>query len=384
MTPILIIGTGGNTGIGLALVSAAKGYKSCFAMSKTLAKDKIEAMSIYGSEVVLTSGGFATPGHYFHTAKRRAAETKGGFWANQFDNEANFRSHIEGTGPEIVVQTKGQVDGFICSSGTGGTISGVSQYFKSLNNGVTCAIIDCEGSALLDFVNLEQKAEDIKNTDIEGYQTKLVPTSPGDSIAEGIGINRISGNFARAQIDKATQGTNQEVVDMVYYLLQKEGLNVGPSAALNVVGAVKLARELGPGKTIVTVLCDSGERYKTKIFNKEWLAGRGLEVDSKNFENAASLKIGAWNWKTPKEGEEAAPAPTKASIAAAAAAKEAAEAEAKAAETKTEESPAVAVPESEKEVEQPAKDSKEQEEVQASEASEPAAASETEAPAKTE
>jgi cysteine synthase A len=291
-------GTGGNTGVGLALVAAAKGYKAVFAMSATLGKEKIDAMTGFGSEVVLCRGGFATETHYFHTAARLARETQGGFWTNQFDNDANMQSQIDSTGPEIWRDTEGKIDGCICSSGTGGTISGMSQYLKSQNPDIVCAIIDCEGSALLDYVNTPPD-EPVPDSNVNGYITKLVKTSPGDSIAEGIGINRLTKNFLAAKIDMACQGTNQEAVDMAYFLQQSEGVHVGPSAALNVVGAVKLARQLGPGKTIVTVLCDAGNRYLGKLYDPAYLEARNLTVDPAMIASAEALRIGPWNARTP-------------------------------------------------------------------------------------
>jgi cysteine synthase A len=280
-------GTGGNTGIGLAMVAAAKGYKSCFAMSATLAPEKIACMTRFGAKVMLCKGNFRTPTHYFHAARKAAEECKGGFWANQFDNLANRQSHIDGTGPEIWRQTDGKVDGFVCSCGTGGTLSGVSEYLKSQNENVTCALIDCEGSGLFDFVGNRQVPEP---EDIHGYATKIIPVSAGNSISEGIGINRLTDNFLKAQIDTAFVGTDNEALQIAYYLLQHEGLFIGPSAALNVVGAIKLARHLGPGKTIVTIICDGGDRYLSKLYSPEWLATRELTVPT-GINSAADLVI---------------------------------------------------------------------------------------------
>ncbi|GAB5360611.1 hypothetical protein AAMO2058_000642200 [Amorphochlora amoebiformis] len=271
-------GTGGNTGVGLAMVAAAKGYKSVMAMPRTIAKEKIDAMKIFGAQVILTpSVPFTDNRHYFHTARRVAEETPGGFFTNQFENLANMRSHIEGTGPEIWSQAQEKVDGFICSAGTGGTISGVSQFLKSVNPNVAVYLIDPPGSGLKDYINGGPYTEQL----VAGTPTHFIKRSNGSSITEGIGIGRLTANFVQAKIDGVFQGSDEEAVEMAFHLKEVDGVLVGPSAALNAVGAVKLARKLGPGNTVVTVLCDSGDRYKSKLFNDSWIKAKGFSPYSK-------------------------------------------------------------------------------------------------------
>ncbi len=255
----VVEGTAGNTGIGLALVANARGYKCQIVMPNNQSPEKIELLRTLGAEVELVPPApFANPNNYYHVARRRAEEQENAFWANQFENLANSEAHYQTTGPEIWEQTNGEVDGIIMSSGTGGTIGGVTAYLKERNPRIVTYLIDPPGSALYSYVTTgEFKGE-------------------GSSITEGIGITRGTTNFYRAKLDGALRGTDQEVVEMCHYLLRHDGLFVGSSTGLNVVGAVRLARQLGRGKTIVTILCDGGGRYQSRLFNREWLASKNL------------------------------------------------------------------------------------------------------------
>ena len=277
-------GTGGNTGVALSMIAAAKGYRATMALPKSIAREKKDAMRTFGATVIETPAvGFESQEHYYHQARIQAENDPGpSFWANQFDNLANMRSHFEGTAPEIWRQAKSQygltVDGFVCSAGTGGTLSGCAKFFKEANSSIQCFLIDPPGSALFDYISNKSKPEEIDAKDILGRKTRFIERSKGDSIAEGIGIGRLTGNFTENQnlIDGAFQGDDELAVKMAYYLKENEGVFVGPSAALNVVGAVKLAEKMGPGHTIVTILCDGGARYSSKIYNREWLKEKGL------------------------------------------------------------------------------------------------------------
>jgi cysteine synthase len=260
---VVVEGTAGNTGIGLAFMCRARGYRCVIVMPNNQSDEKISTLRALGAEVELVDAlPFANPGNYYHVAKRRADEIAGNgapvLWANQFENTANSDAHIHTTGPEIWAQTDGLVDGFVCASGTGGTIGGVSSFLKSQNERVVCAVIDPPGSSLYNWV------------------THGTLDATGSSFTEGIGIRRITANFARATLDRAFFGTDEESIEMVYWLLAKDGLFVGGSAALNCVGAVKLARALGPGKIVVTILCDGAGRYQSKLFSDAWLAERGF------------------------------------------------------------------------------------------------------------
>ena len=276
-------GTGGNTGVGLAMVAASKGYSAVMAMPKTIASEKIEAIQNFGAKAILTPPvAFDSSEHYYHRARREAEKDPAAFWANQFDNLANMLSHFEGTAPELWSQAEEnfglRVDAFVCAAGTGGTIAGCSAYLKLVNPACKCLLIDPHGSALFDYI--EGGKKEVEPVKVHGIPTRFIPRSVGSSIAEGIGIGRLTGNFRKSArfIDGALQGTDEEVVAMSYYLKEVEGVYVGPSAALNVVGAVKLAKALGPGKTVVTILCDGGGRYKSKLYTKSWLEERGLSV----------------------------------------------------------------------------------------------------------
>lgn len=273
----LIEATGGNTGVGLAMVAASKGYPIVLTMPQHVAIEKVEVMRAAGAKVLLQpSVGFDnTKEHYYHVAARIAAESNGkGVWLNQFENTDNGDAHLMTTGPEIWRQTQGSIDAFVCASGTGGTISGVSRYLKSRNPEVKVWLIDPPGSSLASYVKIG----------------KLSPNPGSTSVMEGIGNGRITGNFAKAIIDDALVGNEREAVEMAYWLARNEGVMVGPSAALNVTGAVKLARKLGRGKTIVTILCDGGERNRAKLWNREWLADRGLTPEHEDAQDLSFIQ----------------------------------------------------------------------------------------------
>ena len=263
----IVEGTAGNTGIGLALVANARGYRSVIVMPNNQSQEKIDLLRTLGAEVELTNPApFSSPDNYYHAARRRAEEIKNAFWANQFENLSNSEAHYHTTAPEIWSQTGGELDGIVMSSGTGGTIGGMTAYLKEQNTQIATYLIDPTGSGLYSYITTgEFKAE-------------------GNSITEGIGINRATANFNRARLDGAFQGTDQQVIEMSQYLLKHDGLFIGSSAALNVIGAIKLARKLGKGHTIATILCDGGGRYQSRMYNPEWLAEKGLTPVAKGLE----------------------------------------------------------------------------------------------------
>lgn len=262
----LIEGTAGNTGIGLALLGASRGYRTIIVMPETQSAEKIDALRLTGAEVRLVPAAkFADPNHYVHRAERlRDAmneQAEGSAWfANQFDNTANRDIHENVTGPEIRDDLDGAIDGFVCSAGTGGSLAGIARALKAHNPKVATALADPAGSALAYFINHgELKAE-------------------GNSISEGIGSSRITANFKDAPIDHAWSIPDTESVPLLHDLLIHEGLNVGGSSGVNIAGAIRLARELGPGHTIVTLLADSGTRYQRKLFNPPFLRDKGIPV----------------------------------------------------------------------------------------------------------
>jgi cysteine synthase len=263
---LIVEGTAGNTGIGLALVGNSRGYRTLILMPNTQSQEKQDALRLCGAELrTVPAVPYRDPNNYVHIAERTAEELKGNephgvLYANQWDNLANREAHIDGTGPEIWEQTNGQVDGFICAVGTGGTLSGVGAYLKQKNPDVVIAAADPLGAAIYSWV----KTGELKST--------------GGSITEGIGQGRVTGNLAEAAIDDAYQIPDTEMLPIVYDLLQHEGLLMGGSTGINVAGAIRLAKDLGPGKTIVTILCDSGQRYQSKIFNPEFLSAKGLPL----------------------------------------------------------------------------------------------------------
>lgn len=258
---VIVEGTAGNTGIGLAVMAAARGYRTIIVMPETQSQEKKDALRALGAELVLVPAtSYANPGHYVHTSRRLAEETDGAIWANQFDNVANRLAHIKTTAPEIWQALEGRVDGFTCAAGTGGTIAGVGLGLKEYDPAVTIALTDPDGASLYSyFTNGELAAE-------------------GNSVAEGIGQSRITANLDGAPIDCAFRVSDAEAFPILHELMARDGLHLGLSSAINVTGAEKLARQMGPGKRIVTILCDSGSRYLSTIWNPEWLAMKGLPM----------------------------------------------------------------------------------------------------------
>ncbi len=257
----IVEGTAGNTGIGLALVANAKGYKTIIVMPETQSREKMDTLRALGAELVLVPAApFSNPGHFVHTSRRIAEDTPGAVWANQFDNIANRRAHIVGTAEEIWAQTEGKLDGFTCAVGTGGTLAGVGLGLKAKDNKVTIALTDPHGAALYSYYAFgELKSE-------------------GTSYAEGIGQGRVTANLEGAPIDRQYRVSDEEGLAQVAALLRDEGLCLGLSSGINVAGAMMLARDLGPGKTIVTILCDTGFRYLSTLYNPKWLRAKGLPV----------------------------------------------------------------------------------------------------------
>ena len=256
---IIVEGTAGNTGIGLAVVGAARGYKTIIVMPETQSREKMDTLRALGAELVLVPAApYANPGHYVHTSRRIAGETPGAIWANQFDNVANRLAHIRTTAPEIWRQTEGRIDGFTCAVGTGGTLAGVALGLRAEKPDVTIALTDPEGAALFNwFAHGELKAE-------------------GSSVSEGIGQSRITGNLDGLHVDAQFRVPDAEGLAWVRRLNAEEGICLGLSSGINVAGAVRLARQMGPGHVIVTILCDSGLRYLSTIYNPDWLAAKGL------------------------------------------------------------------------------------------------------------
>lgn len=280
-------GTGGNTGVGLAMVASAKGYGAVMAMPASIAKEKIDAMKMFGAEVILTPPAkFTDPQHYFHRAREAAKLNPLGFWCNQFDNLENYKSHYYGTAPEMWKQSNMAIDGFVCACGTGGTLAGISKYLKEKRSSIQCYLADPKGSALFDYIQKGEKAEYHEEL-VGGTMVKFIERDGGSSITEGIGIGRVTKNFSQSEklIDGALKISDKDAIEMAYYLKENEGVFIGPSAALNVVAAVKLAQKLGKGKTVVTVLCDGGGRYESKIFTKQWLDEKGFVLMEKEERN---------------------------------------------------------------------------------------------------
>jgi cysteine synthase A len=255
----IVEGTAGNTGIGLALVANALGYKTIIVMPETQSKEKMDTLRALGAQLVLVPAApYANPGHFVHTSRRIAEETPNAVWANQFDNIANRRAHIETTAEEIWNQMDGKVDGFTCAAGTGGTIAGVSLGLKAKDDQITIALTDPFGAALYNYyAHGELKAE-------------------GTSVAEGIGQGRITANLEGALIDTQFQISDEEGLFWVKQMLSEEGLCLGLSSGINVAGAIALGKHLGPGKRIATILCDTGFRYLSTLYNPEWMQSKGL------------------------------------------------------------------------------------------------------------
>ncbi|ABF10689.1 cysteine synthase [Cupriavidus metallidurans] len=255
----VVEGTAGNTGIGLAHICAARGYRCVIVIPETQSKEKMDLLRVLGAEVrTVPAVPYADPNNYQKVAGRLAQELDNAIWANQFDNTVNRQAHYETTGPEIWRDTDGKIDAFVCATGTGGTLAGVARFLKAQNPAVRTVLADPHGSGLYSFVKTGQiRAE-------------------GNSITEGIGSSRITANLADTPIDDAVRIDDQRCVTMVYRLLREEGLYVGGSTGINVAAAVQIAQDLGPGHTIVTLLCDRGSLYSARLFNAEWLAQKGL------------------------------------------------------------------------------------------------------------
>jgi cysteine synthase A len=258
----VVEGTAGNTGIGIAHICNARGYDCVIYMPDNQSREKIEILQTLGAEVrVVPTVPYANDMNYQKQADRYAQTRDDALWVNQFDNTANRLAHFESTGPEIWRQTDGRVDAFACSVGTGGTISGVAQYLRQQKSDVRIVLLDCVGSALYNYVS-----------------TGVATLSDGTSITEGIGNARVTDNLAGTEIDWALQISDQEMVDTVYTLLREEGWFFGSSSGINVCGAIEVARQLGPGHTIVTMLCDGGGKYRSSLYDREWLLSRGMRI----------------------------------------------------------------------------------------------------------
>ncbi|WP_321341163.1 cysteine synthase A [Breoghania sp.] len=263
---VIVEGTAGNTGIGIALVGNALGYRSVIVIPETQSQEKKDMLRLAGASLVeVPAAPYKNPNNYVKLSGRLAeqlaeSEPNGAVWANQFDNVANRRAHIETTGPEIWEQTGGKIDGFICAAGSGGTLAGVGMALKERNKDVRIGIADPMGAALY------------------SYYTSGELRSEGSSITEGIGQGRITANLEGAPVDVAYQIPDEDALPEVFQMLEHEGLCLGGSSGINIAGAIRMAKEMGPGHTIVTVLCDYGTRYQSKLFNPEFLRSKNLPV----------------------------------------------------------------------------------------------------------
>ena len=255
---LIVEGTAGNTGIGLALVGNARGYRTLIVIPETQSQEKKDMLRLCGAELrEVPAVPYKDPNNYVHVSERLAKEL-GAFWANQWDNTANADGHYRSTGPEIWQQTGGELHGFTCAIGTGGTLAGVSRYLKERNPGIRIAAADPMGAAMYSWF----KRGELK--------------SEGSSITEGIGQGRVTKNVAQAKVDDAYRIPDSEALPVIFDLVRKEGLVLGGSSGINVAAAIRLARDLGPGHTVVTILADSGTRYQSKLFNRAFLQGKGL------------------------------------------------------------------------------------------------------------
>ena len=264
----IVEGTAGNTGIGLGLVGNSMGFKTIIVMPETQSQEKKDALNLIGCELKLVPAlPYSNPGNYIRQSETLAnelnkSERNGVLWANQFDNISNMNGHFDTTGPEIWSQLDGKVDGFTCAVGTGGTLAGVSKYLKEKKEDVKIFLSDPYGSALYNYYKKDElKAE-------------------GNSITEGIGQGRITENLKQLVVDEAVRINDKEALEMIFKLLKEEGLFLGGSSGINVCGAIKMAEKLGPGHNIVTILCDSGQRYQSKIWNKGFLKSKDLPFPS--------------------------------------------------------------------------------------------------------
>ena len=264
---LVVEGTAGNTGIGLAVVANARGYRTLIVIPETQSQEKKDALRLCGAELVeVPALPYSNPNNYQHVAKRladqlRKSEPNGVLFADQWNNLDNLKAHYVSTGPEIWEQTGGKVDGFICSIGTGGTLAGVSAYLREKKKDIVIGVADPLGAAMYEWIKHGQ-----------------VKASPGDSITEGIGLGRVTPVIKDAKVDEAYLIPDEEAVPIIYELLEHEGLCLGGSTGINVAGAIRLAKQLGPGKTIVTILADSGNRYQSKLFNPDFMRSKNLPV----------------------------------------------------------------------------------------------------------
>jgi cysteine synthase A len=264
---LVVEATAGNTGIGLAVVASARGYRTLIVIPETQSQEKKDMLRLCGAELVeVPALPYSNPNNYQHVGRRladqlRKSEPNGVLFADQWNNLDNAKAHYESTGPEIWQQTGGKIDGFICSVGTGGTLAGVSSYLKEKSKGIVIGCADPRGAAMYELF----KHGEAKST-------------PGGSITEGIGLGRVTPVIKQAKVDDAYLIPDEEAVPIIYELLEHEGLCLGGSTGINVAGAIRLAKQLGPGKTIVTVLCDSGNRYQSKLFNPDFMRSKKLPV----------------------------------------------------------------------------------------------------------
>jgi len=258
----VVEGTAGNTGIGLAHICNAKGYRCLIIIPETQSQEKMDLLRTLGAEVrPVPAVPYKDPNNYVKLSGRIAEEMDNAIWANQFDNLANRQAHYETTGPEIWAQTEGNIDAWVAATGTGGTYAGVAMFLKEKNPDVRCVVADPMGSGIYSY---------FKNGEIQPQ---------GNSVTEGIGSSRITSNLQGAPVDDAIQVADPEAIRVIYQLLRKDGLFMGGSVGINVGAAVALAKQLGPGHTIVTVLCDGGARYQSRLYSTQWLAEKGLSPD---------------------------------------------------------------------------------------------------------
>src|ERR1700675_2685682 len=264
---VIVEGTAGNTGIGLALVGNAMGFRSVIVIPVTQSQEKKDTLRLCGAELIeVPAVPYANPNQYQHVGRRladqlRKTEPNGVLFADQWNNLDTAKAHYESTGPEIWQQTDGKLDGFICSVGTGGTLAGTSRYLKEKHKGIVNACADPHGAGMYEL-----------------FKHGQVKVTPGGSITEGIGLNRVTPIVETAKVDDAFLIPDEEAVSVIFQLLEHEGLCLGGSTGINVAGAIRLAKQMGPGKTIVTVLCDSGNRYQSKLFNPEFMRSKKLPV----------------------------------------------------------------------------------------------------------
>jgi cysteine synthase A len=264
---LVVEATAGNTGIGLAVVASARGYRTLIVIPETQSQEKKDMVRLCGAELVeVPALPFSNPNNYQHVGKRlaeqlRKKEPNGVLFADQWNNLDNAKAHYDSTGPEIWQQTGGKVDAFVCSVGTGGTLAGISRYLKEKNKDIVIACADPPGAAMYEL-----------------FKHGQAKSTPGGSITEGIGLGRVTPVIETAKVDDAFLIPDEEAVPLIYELLEREGLCLGGSTGVNVAGAVRLAKQLGPGKTIVTILCDSGNRYQSKLFNPDFMRSKKLPV----------------------------------------------------------------------------------------------------------